>query len=187
MLCVWVLASLVKNYEQWKKPSYLFVWFGESPFLQTAHAIPLGLFRPPPLFTHDFSLTFFFSGSHSHQGRHTSTPSSLALLFFSLICRLNRHQAHPTYRITVPLLSVSLPAELSISGSDVARSERGQTQSEHRTAVILSASVCSRPHSQLKRTCANKNLTNWGGVYHNFSIPLINDARTRSDTIAKSC
>lgn len=149
------LTSLVKKYGRWKNSSYLFVGVSESPFLETAHAIPLGLF-----------FTFFFFYAHVFFSFSCSCIfallilcpirphfHSLILVFFcssSPLSALKRHQAHISYQITDPLLSVSLPAEPGVTGGDVDGSERGQMQSEHRTAVILSASLCSWPRFKLK-------------------------------------
>lgn len=144
--CVWTL--LVKKYEKWKNSSHLSVGFSESPFLETAYAIPHGLFSL-------YSYYFFFSPLCSPPlsfllswSGHTSTPSSsssfVVLLYLPLKETPSTH--HIQYLVTDPLLSVSLPAEPSITGSDVDGSERGQIQSGHRTAVIPSASVCAWPH-----------------------------------------
>lgn len=145
-----LVLKLVKKYEQWKNSSYLFVGFGESPFLQNAHAIPLGLFSLFFSLYSSFALMIFLLLPWSLISGHTSTPSSSSAFVFLLYPPFRRDTEHTdTYQITGPVLSLSLPAELSITGSDVDRSERGQTQSERRKAVILSASVCSWPHFKL--------------------------------------
>lgn len=74
----------------------------------------------------------------------SSSSSFVVLLYLPLKETPSTH--HVQYLVTDPLLSVSLPAEPSITGSDVDGSERGQIQSGHRTAVIPSASVCAWPH-----------------------------------------
>lgn len=87
-----VLTSLVKKYEQWKNSSYLFVGFGESPFLQSTHVIPLGPFSLYSSFMH----SWFSPCSLDLWSQATLLlPHPLVLLFFSFIRRLKETPSTP--------------------------------------------------------------------------------------------